>query len=760
MFLKKIELRGFKSFADKTTIAFPAQHKGHVITGVVGPNGSGKSNIADSIRWVLGEQSIKMLRGKKSQDVIFAGTDKKAKLSSAEVFLYLDNSDGAAPVDMSEIVIGRRLFRNGESEYIINHKVAKLSEVNLLLARAHFGHRTYSIIGQGMIDSFITASPGERQELLEEAAGVKEFQMKKQDAINKLSSSLKHLEQVQALLSEIQPRLRSLTRQVKRLERKEVLGKELQGLLKTYYSSKWHSFQDALKELGVKLEKEQKTYQSVKKESDELQAKWQKTALSETVSSSFRRLQDDYEKILNKRNELFEKELAIKNQILAEERIAAHSKGTAVDTSTIKRVAEHLKATKILLERLATVKHMDELAELQQELSATAKATDTLLSVFDKQDNGTSKKATALGKELDALTKQQAALGKELEENQEKINDLKKEEESKNKQIVDLQGLLQKKQQELNIAGGAVNELKIEKARLDAKIEDLVMEFKEEGLSVETIEHTKRQHDADEDTLKQEISRTKHQLELIGGIDDETLDEYHETKKRFDFLTKEVDDSRSAIKSLEKVIVELDEKIHRDFSKAFVEINKLFIKYFKVLFGGGNAQLKKLAPIEQSKGNKSDETSDEEQEGASGEEAEDAEVEFTKKLLGKFSKRSLSGGIDIKATPPGKKLTSINMLSGGEKALTAIALISAIIANRPSPFVILDEVDAALDEANSERYASILADLSTKTQFIVVTHNRATMHQAKILYGISMGADGVSKLLSVDIEEAEKVVKS
>ena len=120
MFLKKIELRGFKSFADKTTIEFPAQHGGHVITGVVGPNGSGKSNVADSIRWVLGEQSVKMLRGKKAQDVIFAGTDKKARLSSAEVFLYLDNSDGKVDIDMSEIVIGRRLYRNGESEYLIN----------------------------------------------------------------------------------------------------------------------------------------------------------------------------------------------------------------------------------------------------------------------------------------------------------------------------------------------------------------------------------------------------------------------------------------------------------------------------------------------------------------------------------------------------------------------------------------------------------------------------------------------------------------
>lgn len=757
MYLKKIELRGFKSFADKTIIEFPNQRSGHVITGVVGPNGSGKSNVADSIRWVLGEQSVKMLRGKKAQDVIFAGTDKKARLSSAEVFLYLDNTDGKTDIDMSEIVIGRRLFRNGESEYLINHKVARLADVNLLLARAHFGHRTYSIIGQGMIDSFITASASERQELLEEAAGVKEFQMKKHDSINKLSSSLKNLEQVQALLSEIQPRLRNLTRQVKRLERKEQLATELSRVLKQYYRSKWQSFQKSLDAINKQLEEEQEAFLKQKKEADDLQAKWQKTALSESVSSAFKRLQEDYEKILSKRNSLFEKELSIKNQLLAEERLAATTKGPGIDASSISQMADHLKVTKALLGKITDVKTIEELNEIQYELSAVSKTTDSLLGIFEKSKPGKSKKANDLGKELDALTKDQAKLGQELVANQGKIDELKKDEENKNKQIIELQGELQSKQQKLNTAGGRVNELKIEKARLDAKMEDLVMEFKDENLSVETISKKVDLSDIDEDQSKQEISRLKHQLELIGGIDNETMDEYHETKKRFDFLTKEVDDSRTAITGFEKIIVELDEKIHKDFSKAFVEINKLFIKYFKVLFGGGNASLKKLAPVEQDKkttiNEDGEEVLDEEQ-------VDEPANDQTKKLLTKFSKRSLSGGIDVKATPPGKKLTGINMLSGGEKALTAIALICAIIANRPSPFVVLDEVDAALDEANSERYASILADLSGKTQFIVVTHNRATMLQAKILYGISMGGDGVSRLLSVDIEEAEKVVKN
>ena len=313
---------------------------------------------------------------------------------------------------------------------------------------------------------------------------------------------------------------------------------------------------------------------------------------------------------------------------------------------------------------------------------------------------------------------------------------------------------LQKEQKIMTEMVSIVNDSKIEKARLDTKIEDITAEIKEENISLEKVKNYKEKTINNEDALRTDIGKVKHQLELIGGIDDETVEEYKSTKERFDFLSKEVEDTTEAIKSLEKVIHELEEQIHKQFHSAFININKLFQKYFHILFNGGKATLKKL------KVKDSQEISSQEDEA---EENQDEDMLIgeaaIKKRLKKFTSKNLSGGVDIEATPPGKKLSSINMLSGGEKALTAIALICSIIANRPSPFVVLDEVDAALDEANSERYANILADLSGKTQFIVITHNRATMHQAIILYGVSMGNDGVSKLLHVDLEKAEQTIQ-
>ena len=231
MYLNKLEIQGFKSFAYKSVLEFNPG-----ITCIVGPNGSGKSNVADAVRWVMGEQSLKVLRGKKSEDVIFAGSDKKTRLSSAEVSLHIDNRDHAMPVDYAEVVITRRVYRDGLGEYLINKKPARLQDILLMLAKANFGQRTYSIIAQGMIDYFIMASPRERKELFDEAAGVRQYQIKRDQALLKLDHTKNNLGQVEVLLNEIAPRLRSLTRQVKRWERKEEIEKNLREKQVAYYN--------------------------------------------------------------------------------------------------------------------------------------------------------------------------------------------------------------------------------------------------------------------------------------------------------------------------------------------------------------------------------------------------------------------------------------------------------------------------------------------------------------------------------------------
>jgi len=276
--------------------------------------------------------------------------------------------------------------------------------------------------------------------------------------------------------------------------------------------------------------------------------------------------------------------------------------------------------------------------------------------------------------------------------------------------------------------------------------------------------------------LHSEVIKLRHQLELIGGVDPQTIEEHKKVKERHDFLDTQAEDLRTSIKSLEKVINDLDEQIQQQFDSAFKNINREFGKFFKTLFNGGKAELvlikedpallaaKQAAPADAAStepaGVAEAEAPTDQTEGQSIlDQLQQAEKQLSPKRFLKKRTGKVITGIDIAATPPGKKVSTITMLSGGERSLASIALICAIIANNPSPFVVLDEVDAALDEANSSRFSKILEDLAHKTQFVVITHNRATMQKSSILYGVTMADDGTSRLLSLSLEQAERVVR-
>jgi len=348
-------------------------------------------------------------------------------------------------------------------------------------------------------------------------------------------------------------------------------------------------------------------------------------------------------------------------------------------------------------------------------------------------------------------------LNNQLKAQEEKVNQFNLQEQNKKENLIDLQKQFQDKQANLNQYSLEINQYNIELAKYQTKLEDLETEIKHDQIELKTIQEHKLESNIDEETAYQKIEQLKRQLEIIGGIDEETQTEYKEIKERYDFITEQMEDLEEAIKSLEKIIEELDKTIKEQFDKAFKEINKEFQKYFKILFNGGQAELIKVT-TEDVKKEKIAEI--EEQEGKEGEEEQEgvlAQADKFEKRIKEREKESYSG-IEIKAVPPGKKIKVINMLSGGERALTSIALICAIIFNNPSPFIVLDEVDAALDEANSERFATILEELAKKTQFVVITHNRVTMHYAHVLYGVTMGDDGISKLLSVKLSDAEDMV--
>lgn len=310
-----------------------------------------------------------------------------------------------------------------------------------------------------------------------------------------------------------------------------------------------------------------------------------------------------------------------------------------------------------------------------------------------------------------------------------------------------------------------MRDLKINSTRYETKLEDLEIEIRNNYGNLKEIMDKVVDGQVETEAALEKINSLKRQIDQIGGIDPEIEKEYIETKERFDYLENQTHDLNEAVGSLEKIIKELDAIIKERFDKEFKNISAKFEEYFKILFNGGTAKIVKVL-TEELPENKKEEKSETNktdviEPATENQLLEDRFAANLKRIkyLQKYNATGLAG-IEILATPPGKKIKAITMLSGGERALTAIGLICAIISCNPAPFVVLDEVDASLDEANSERLAKILDDLSHKTQFIVITHNRASMRRANILYGVTMEESGVSKLLSIKLDEASAVAKN
>ncbi len=277
MYLKRLEMLGFKSFANRTLLEFSPG-----ITAVIGPNGAGKSNVADSMRWVLGEQSMRQLRGKKSDDIIFVGASGRAALGMAEVSLTLDNSTGWVPSDYSEITVTRRSFRSGENEYLINKQKVRLKDVLLLLAQARIGHDSYTVVGQGSIDAALSLRAEERRGLFEDAAGIRPFQVQRADAENRLRQTEQNLERLRDIVNEIEPRLTPLAEQARRAVEYTQLNNELQDVLSTWYALQWRRLrsareraEEAEQEQALRVRQLEQSVQELQEQGNSLRAKRQ-----------------------------------------------------------------------------------------------------------------------------------------------------------------------------------------------------------------------------------------------------------------------------------------------------------------------------------------------------------------------------------------------------------------------------------------------------------------------------------------------------
>lgn len=735
MYLKRLEVSGFKSFANKSTLEF---NKG--VSAVVGPNGSGKSNIADAMRWVMGEQGMKNLRSKKSEDLIFNGSNEKGAANKAHVTLVFDNSDRVFPMEFEEISITRKVFRDGENQYFINDAQTRLKDVLELIAKARLGLRGYTIINQGMGDFILSATPLQRREIFEDALGLKEFQLKKTDAQNKLALTRANLAQTQTLIAEIVPHLKFLKKQVEKIQQKEILENALKENEKKYFGARV-AF---LKKQKDNFVKEKEDVQRIFKEEE----------------GFMNSLKENIEKIESELDGFFDQESILEREL---EDIVAKKSAIDRELGKIEGVLAYQKEVPKVVYEPVNLPYLNNIFKsVYQKIKSAASAgsfdeakaqLDGILVDFEKVlaeiESGKIKKEPSaqpsqpqniidpnLISEKERLVGSLNDFDTQIKLIREKVKDLNNSHRAEKDKLYNLKRELYERESRHEKLKQQASNFDIQLNRINAEIELVKQESQIVEEAGDAPFETMLQMQSHElDALKNEIDRLRVRLEMMENIDPEIQKEYDETQKRYEFLTVQSEDLNKAIFSLDDVIVNLETKIEALFTEAFVKIDTEFNRYFNTLFEGGRANLVRLTAQKRQKSvDIEDDFSDAEEEA----ESED-------------------GGIDIKVDMARKKVKDIHLLSGGERALTSIALIFALVSCSPPPFLMLDEIDAPLDESNALRLGRILEELRKKTQFVVITHNRETMKQADILYGITMGDDGVSKVFSIKLEEAKTI---
>lgn len=753
MYLKELSINGFKSFAKKSELGFSAP-----ITAIVGPNGSGKSNVAESFRFVLGEQSVKSMRGKRGEDLIWGGSTTTARGNRASVVVTLDNTNKVFPIDFSEIIIERIVHRDGQNEYILNGSAVRLKDIQELLASANIGSTGHHIISQGEADRILSAGAKERREMIEDALGLKIYQYKKQEAERKLVKTLENVAQVESLRREAAPHLKYLEKQIQKIEK----SLELQAVLKTTYAEylKREDVYIAHNFDRLTLEKREPTEVLLKIKNELKEAK---EALKSLESN------EDVNEVIVAEETLDrlvkERQSREREQSKCEGQIAFLRRRLEEQTRLVKQVEDKKVSYNELKSLLHEIEQQTDKALAKKEIAYLERTlTDIIhrLKLFLEKsttvntDDGQYDKAEyeRLTSELETLTEQV----EEAEKNEQEAKRVYAEIENKRASKITVG---REAERTVFRLVGEERELENKIERIDRELIGLErdrLEFKDElqeavallGRSAADyytyIVKTESGEEISEASILSEsrevqrqrrhaLEKLKIRLEELGiGATDDVVKEHKEAKARDEFLAHELDDLTESISKLRDLITELEVKLNEQFNNGIEKISAEFNHFFTLMFGGGEAELLKVA--------------------TKVEESEDEEATDND-----FKPRSSKDGIELSVKLPNKRVKGLEMLSGGERALTSIALIFAMSQVNPPPFIILDETDAALDEANSRRYGDMIEALAKKSQLILITHNRETMSRAGILYGVTMGGDGISKLLSIKLDEAVAVAK-
>lgn len=722
-FLKRLELHGFKSFANKTVLEFPNR-----VTAVVGPNGSGKSNLMDALRWVLGEREAKHLRGEKLENLIFSGTPKRPPAGLARVSLCFDNQTRYfSQAEAEEVVLSRKVDRSGVSRFFWHDEEMRLKDLAEILAKAKLGSRGLTMVGQGESDIFVRSNLAERRSMIEEVLGLQEFRLKKNQAEKRLTASGINLEKVKAMLEEMTPHLRLLRRQKNRWEKRQELADELRELEDDFFKFHYSEIQRELKKTEALARQVADGLREKQAGVEKLDKDFQKIYQADSRTANINRLRKEINDWSVKKNELV-KELT-RLEVRAE---IARSQTKNLDAGQADSFLHELR------QELERARGLADLNLIKEALSGILERLKNLLH-FEAEAAGSKffeEGQKKFNGEIENVNRTLADLNKKVEE-------FLFEEEKGRQNLKSMLRSLEEAKTALAEAMTEKQKLDFEKERLVLRQSDLIKQFESFGRLSASLPKSEDglasvSPPQDWPAVEKRILRLRGELAAIGEIDQSLVKEAEETEQRHEFLSRELIDLEKASVDLKKMIKELENKLHEDFKKSFRLINEAFNNYFRLMFGGGKARLvlvkpePKVLPAE-----------------ALGETSPIVQEE---QEIVESAPADLTAGIDIELSLPKKKITSLDVLSSGEKSLISMAALFALISVSPPPFLVLDEIDATLDENNARRFAELVKEFSHKSQFIIITHNRATMEAADVLYGVTMGDDGVSKILSLKLE--------
>jgi len=811
MQFKKLELSGFKSFFDKTNFYIEEG-----LTGIVGPNGCGKSNIVEALRWCMGETSAKSMRGSGMEDVIFSGTSNRPQKNISEVSITIDNSkkEGQGQfVDLDEIQIKRKIERDKGSKYFMNGREVRAKDAQTFFADLSTGAHSPSMISQGRIGMIVTAKPSERKSVLEEAAGISGIHMRRHEAETRLNAAENNLKRADELKRQQEKLLDNLKKQAEEATKYREISEKIKsseaalyylkiqniekekGQLKdqsTNINTQINTLKNSIDSTNTLLQEENKRLQPLKDKKIENLSKLQKINLEITnLQKEEERIKDLYKKIQNNLKTIdsdLEREKSIsldaslnekrmleeKNELLkTEKELFEIENKSKLDLDLSSRKLNDLKnkldnliseiGTYIETDRKLSKEIFEELKKLvnmitssQEEYaiyfgknetikSDSIKRKERISNIDQELENWKDLKLNS-EKMILELTDRRKKLNIELEENQknperiainkgqnlQNLENTKKQSEELEVEISSAENKYNSINEELKSLQEKFAVLRENKARFEATVEgidprkmDLIYIVKKE-LKIENINNlfsitgfSDPEKLPSIDEQENNLLELKKSREALGSVN---LRADLETEK-FKVTIKKMEDDRadlvSAIIKLKSSINELNQKGRERLLDAFSKINKKFNEVYVKLFNGGSAKLELVD-----------------------------------------SEDPLEAGLEMLVSPPGKRLQSITLLSGGEQALTALSLVFAIFLTNPSPICVLDEVDAPLDDANVTRFCSLLEELSTitKTKFIIITHHALTMSKMNRLYGVTMPEKGISKLVAVNLERAEELV--